>query len=101
MGATGPGNCSICQQAISWSQLFTFTAKGPLHFDCFRKQAPSDPATQGVLQALEGELRLIVAYKGLLGKVQNPEEKALLEGFEKDAERHAARLTKMADRAPK
>ena len=43
----------------------------------------------------------IVAYKGLLGKVQSPEEKLLLDGFEKDAERHAARLTKMADRGAK
>ncbi|MCS6767172.1 MAG: DUF2175 family protein [Candidatus Nitrosocaldus sp.] len=94
-------SCAICSKQIAWSELFTFYSKGAVHFTCFRDSVMgkdgSDEA-KALVDALEHELRMIVAYKGYMPMVKSDEARRLLEENEKDAEKHAALLTKLIDR---
>ncbi len=95
-------SCSICSRQILWSELFTFYSKGAVHFTCFRDTTLSKDdsgESRALISALEDELRLIVAYKSYMKNVSNEEYKRLLQDNEKDAEKHAALLTKLIDRS--
>ncbi|MEO9364929.1 MULTISPECIES: DUF2175 family protein [Candidatus Nitrosocaldus] len=94
-------SCAICSRQIAWSELFTFYSKGAVHFTCFKETTISKDKSDEVkvlLDALEHELKMIVAYKGYITMVKNDDAKRLLEENEKDAEKHAALLTKLIDR---
>ncbi|MEM4284862.1 MAG: DUF2175 family protein [Candidatus Nitrosocaldus sp.] len=94
-------SCAICSRQIAWSELFTFYSKGAVHFTCFKDAAISkanNDEAKALLDALENELKMIVAYKGYITMVKNDDAKRLLEENEKDAEKHAALLTKLIDR---
>jgi hypothetical protein len=94
----GKWNCYVCTKEITYNELFTFTSKGAVHFRCFRDEALKDrDATKEILlEMLEKELEMITNYKKY---INNASEKAkeLLEANEKDAEKHAALLTKLID----
>lgn len=86
-------SCALCKAPVSFDQLFTFVKAGAVHFDCFRKDAEARNAPKALLDLLEAELKLLVAYKAA-AKGAERDLKALLESQGKDAERHAALLTK-------
>gem|GEM_PF-254411 len=95
-------NCSICSKQILWSELFTFYSKGAVHFTCFKQMVISknnNEEANALLYALEDELKMIVAYKKYMSKVINEDAKKLMQENEKDAEKHAALLTKLIDRS--
>ncbi len=74
-----------------------------MHFTCFRESVTTtnkgnSEEVNALLDALEDELRMIVAYKKYMGKVSSEDAKKLLQDNEKDAEKHAALLTKLIDR---
>ncbi len=94
MAANSPWSCSFCQSAISWDQLFTFTKAGAAHMECFRKDALGRGKSREVLDILESELKILVAYKNAAKAAPEGELKTLLEANGKDAEKHAAVLTK-------
>lgn len=85
--------CAFCKGPVGFNQLFTFIKAGPVHFDCFRKDAEGRKAPKVLADLLEAELKLLVAYK-VAAKSADGDLKALLEAQGKDAERHAALLTK-------
>lgn len=91
-------SCAICSQEIKDDQLFTFYSKGAVHFTCFRDEAlkKKDQTIEILLEMLEKELMMIVEYKKHINNVSD-EAKRLLESNEKDAEKHAALLTKLID----
>jgi hypothetical protein len=88
-----PMACALCKGPVGFDQLFTFVKAGPVHFDCFRREAEGRKAPRALVDLLEAELKLLVAYK-IAAKGADGELKALLETQGKDAERHAALLTK-------
>lgn len=90
---SGPGPCALCKSPVTFDQFFTFVKAGPVHFDCFRRDAEGRKAPKDLLDLLEAELKLLVAYK-VAAKGADGGMKALLEAQGKDAERHAAVLTK-------
>ncbi len=94
-------SCAVCSRQILWSEIFTFYSKGAVHFTCFKdaviSKDNSDEA-KALVDALENELKMIVTYKGYISTVKSEDAKRLLEENEKDAERHAALLTKLIDR---
>ncbi len=94
-------SCSICSKQILWSELFTFYSKGAVHFTCFKASVISKNSSEEantLLDALEDELKMIVAYKKYMSKVSGEDAERLLQDNEKDAEKHAALLTKLIDR---
>ncbi|MEM0030236.1 MAG: DUF2175 family protein [Candidatus Nitrosocaldus sp.] len=95
-------SCAICSRQILWSEMFTFYSKGAVHFTCFKDAVitkdKSDEA-KALVDALESELKMIVTYKGYISMVKSDDAKKLLEENEKDAEKHAALLTKLIDRS--
>lgn len=97
-------SCAICGKQIMWSELFTFYSKGPAHFSCFKdsamqkKEEGEGVPVDALLNMLETELRLIVSNKKYLNETTNEEVKKVLDENEKDAEKHAAVLTKLLDR---
>ncbi|MEM2855493.1 MAG: DUF2175 family protein [Candidatus Nitrosocaldaceae archaeon] len=90
--------CSICLKQILYSELFTFYSKGAVHYTCFREYAKksSIKSVDIMLEMLEKELKMIVDYKRYINEVSE-DIKQLLSDNEKDAEKHAALLTKMID----
>ncbi|MFQ5970083.1 MAG: DUF2175 family protein [Nitrososphaerales archaeon] len=95
-------NCAICSKQIMWSELFTFYSKGAAHFLCFKDVAVQTKKegvpVDALLNILETELRMIVSYKKHLSETTNEDLKKVLDENEKDAEKHAALLTKLIDR---
>lgn len=95
-------NCALCSKQILWTELFTFYSKGAVHFSCFREDAMKGKAAgipaAAMLDLLENELKMIVTYKKSIGETTNEDVKKLLDENEKDAERHAAMLTKQIER---
>lgn len=91
-------NCYICSKEITYDELFTFTSKGAVHFTCFRDDAlkNKDQTIEILLEMLEKELKMITDYKKHINNVSDKAKK-LLEDNEKDAEKHAALLTKLID----
>lgn len=85
--------CALCKASVTYDQLFTFVKAGAVHFDCFRKDVEGRKAPKPLVDLLEAELKLLVAYKAA-AKGADGELKTLLESHGKDAERHAAILTK-------
>lgn len=92
--------CSLCSKNIKWDELFTFYSKGAVHFLCFKDLAlkKNDKVIEVLIDMLEKELKMIVDYKRCINNVQIEEVKKLLSDNEKDAEKHAALLTKMIDK---
>jgi hypothetical protein len=89
-------SCAICSQQIRRDELFTFYSKGAVHFTCFKDEVlKKDKSMEGLLDMLEKELKMIVDYKKYINNTSNEEAKRLLEENEKDAEKHAALLTKL------
>lgn len=86
-------SCALCRGPVAYDQLFTFVKAGSVHFDCFRRDAEGRKAPKALLDLLEAELKLLVAYK-VAAKSAEGDLKPLLESQGKDAERHAAVLTK-------
>lgn len=86
-------SCALCKGPITYDQLFTFVKAGSIHFDCFRRDAEGRKVPKALLDLLEAELKLLVAYK-VAAKSAEGDLKALLESQGKEAERHAAVLTK-------
>ncbi len=86
-------SCALCKGAVAYDRLFTFVKAGAVHFDCFRRDAEARKAPKPLLDLLETELKLLVAYKAA-AKSAEGDLKALLESQGKEAERHAAVLTK-------
>ncbi len=93
-------SCSICSNTIRWDELFTFYSKGAVHFLCFKDLAlkKGDQMIEALIDMLEKELKMIVDYKRYINSIQAEEVKKLFSDNEKDAEKHAALLTKMIDR---
>ncbi len=96
--------CDICKNTIYWDELFTFTSKkSVVHYTCFREKAlktakvDQDQLT-AILDSLEDELKLIVAYKQRLGKIKDEEVKKYMEQAEKDAEKNSAMLTRAVEK---
>ncbi len=91
-------NCYLCTKEITYDELFTFTSKGAVHFRCFRDEAlrNKDDTKEILLTMLEKELKMITDYKKYINSVSE-NAKELLEANEKDAEKHAALLTKLVD----
>lgn len=91
--------CAICTDQILYSELFTFYSKGAVHYRCFRNEAlkKGSKSIEILLEMLEKELKMIVDYKRYMNEVDE-EAKQLMSDNEKDAEKHAALLTKMIDK---
>ena len=89
-------NCSICSKEISYNELFTFTRDGAVHYECFRDDALKRGKDEILLDMLKKELEMIVEYKKHINNLEG-KVKELFEANEKDAEKHAALLTKIVD----
>ncbi len=85
--------CILCSKVIT-NELFTFYSKGAVHFKCFKEKADGNEDIRTLLDMLEKELKLIVDYKSCMKIVNDDTIKKILLDNEKDAERHAALLTK-------
>jgi len=103
MGEYTKWSCGVCSAKIRRDEIFTFSSKGAVHFRCLREEALKsvglsvpEARAMALLDLLEAELNLIVAYKRAMSTVAEEEAK-LLGQLERDAEKHAALVTKMVD----
>jgi len=85
--------CILCSKVIT-NELFTFYSKDAVHFLCFKEKSNGNEDIKTLLEILEKELELIVDYKSCMKIINDDAIKKILLDNEKDAERHAALLTK-------
>lgn len=96
--------CGVCKKPILRDELFTFFSKGPVHFTCPRDEARKKigpnllPLATALIDLLEAELNILVKYKRYIATMEDKATRDLFEMNEKDAEKHAAILTKALDR---
>jgi hypothetical protein len=97
-------NCDICKNPIYWDELFTYTSKkAVVHYTCFRDKALKtskidENQLRNILDSLEDELKMITVYKQRMSSLSNEEAKKYMEQAEKDAEKNAALLTRLAEK---
>ncbi|EZQ06975.1 hypothetical protein CM19_06345 [Candidatus Acidianus copahuensis] len=96
--------CDLCNNAIYWDELFTYTSKkNVVHFNCFKDKALKttkidEKQIRAIVDSLEDELKMITLYKQRIPLVTDEEVKKFMEQAEKDAEKNSAMLTRAVEK---
>jgi len=97
------GTCDLCGSEVHQDELFTFTSRNTVvHYTCFRRKAMKTSRLEPnqmkvILDSLEDELNDVVSYKRRASNLLEEARKTLGRA-EKDAEKNAVLLTRLAEK---